>query len=204
MTVTATAAFPSDLTYLGFLGVTGGGIGLYNRDDTSTEGIPYLAVDTTSFGPGDRFSVRLRFTGAGRGRVDYVPTLYSVGANAPPLADAGADLNALTGQPLWLDATASYDPDGDLIGFAWSPGDAPAGSLAALDDASLPAPSFTPDVAGDYHFDLVVNDGVRDSGPDRVIVTAVDADVAPNAHAGRDQTVASGETVFLDGSTRAG
>src|SRR5205823_5084451 len=59
---------------------------------------------------------------------------------------------------------------------------------------------FTPDLPGDYVFELIVNDGNTDSLPDRVTLHAFAANAPPNARAGRDQNARVGTAVILDGS----
>lgn len=67
----------------------------------------------------------------------------------------------------------------------------------ALSDRTAVHPTFTPDVAGAYVVQLVVDDGTLDSAPVTVTVTADDA---PVADAGAAQTVNEGALVTLDGS----
>lgn len=93
--------------------------------------------------------------------------------NSPPVADAGPDDSVAVGAAYMLDGTGSSDPDGDALTYSWSL-QVPEGSTASLDDATLVDPSFTPDVAGDYIAELVVNDGTEDSTPDSVTITATD------------------------------
>ena len=115
------------------------------------------------------------------GSVDSTPdsvTVTAATANSAPTANAGADQNVTTGSLVTLDSSASSDADGDPLSYAWSLLSAPAGSAAALSDGTAAAPSFTPDAAGDYVIQLVVNDGNADSAPDSVTVTAVAAPVA--------------------------
>jgi len=94
--------------------------------------------------------------------------------NSPPVADAGPDDSVTVGVAYMLDGTGSSDPDGDDLTYSWSL-QVPEGSTqASLDDATLSNPAFTPDVAGDYIAELVVNDGTEDSAPDSVTITATD------------------------------
>lgn len=39
--------------------------------------------------------------------------------NIPPVADAGGPYNQIVGQPVIFDASASYDPDGEIIAYRW-------------------------------------------------------------------------------------
>ncbi len=94
--------------------------------------------------------------------------------NTKPVADAGADLAVSANLGVALDGSGSSDGDGDPLTYDWSFASMPTGSQSALDDATAEAPSFTPDVAGDYVVELVVNDGTDESAPDRVTVSAAD------------------------------
>ncbi len=193
-------AFPATVAYVAFEDIAPAALRLTNHDALSTEGVPYFQVDAAGFGPGSQFSVRPNFANAGRLQVSFRPRIYFRPPNTPPVADAGRDSSASTAEPVILDGTSSYDPDQDLLHFQWSPSSRPSGSTAALDDATLPRPRFTPDLPGDYGFDLIVNDGQRASPADSVVVSARDAPAAPNAHAGRPQRVRLGDRVRLNGS----
>jgi hypothetical protein len=119
--------------------------------------------------------------------------------NQAPVADAGEDETVHPGTPVTLDGSGSSDPDLDPLSYAWTIASAPAGSGAALSDPGIVAPSFTPDLLGDYEIDLVVTDahGVA-SAPDRVVISTFNT--APVADAGPDQAlIVLGTTVGLDG-----
>ena len=101
---------------------------------------------------------------------DSITVTLSV-VNSAPVADAGPDQNASLDSTVTLDGTASSDANEDTLTYLWSVVSIPEGSSAALDDATSATPSFTPDVVGDYEFELVVNDSEEDSAPDRVVVS---------------------------------
>lgn len=122
----------------------------------------------------------------------------AVDVNQSPIADAGTDATVVLGQSVMLDGTASSDPEGELLTYAWSLTSAPAGTTAELDDATLPMPSFTADLPGIYVAQLIVNDGQSDSTPATVTIST--ANTAPEVDAGPDQSVALASTVALDGS----
>jgi len=78
-------------------------------------------------------------------------------ANRAPTADAGGPYTGDTGAAITFDGTASSDPDGDALNYAWDFGDGMTGTGAA------PTHSYT--AAGTYTVSLVVNDGEFDSAP---------------------------------------
>ncbi len=100
---------------------------------------------------------------------------------------ASADYNPITStlgvsQPLYLDGSDSFDPDGGSLSWSWNLDEAPEYSEAVTDwiySPSSESPVFTPDVSGVYRFSLTVNDGRYDSLPSRITVT-----IEPGAIAG--------------------
>ena len=118
--------------------------------------------------------------------------------NKAPVANAGPDQSVNEGASATLNGSASSDPDGDPITYKWKtvPG-------IALSSEYVVNPTFTaPEVSADiqYTFSLVVNDGLADSPADEVVVTVLQVNKAPVAHAGPDQAMNEGATVSLDGS----
>ena len=118
--------------------------------------------------------------------------------NDAPSAEAGSTQSVRVGEAAVLDGSASSDLDGDVLTYAWFIQSAPVGSVATLSVPDAVMPSLTPDVAGDYVVELVVNDGVLDSAPDTVVVSTLNS--APVADAGPDTTTVTGGNVVLDGS----
>ena len=124
------------------------------------------------------------------------------GHNLPPIANAGKDTNARSGQAVTLNGSQSSDPEHALLSFSWHFQIVPAASAmtdALLANSHTAAPNFTPDVAGVYELALAVSDGVH-TNVDTVRVTATSANVPPNVNAGADQSVLTGTTVTLVGS----
>lgn len=121
-------------------------------------------------------------------------------ANSAPTANAGSDQNVATGTVITLDGSGSNDADADPLTYAWTLVSRPAGSIAALVDATGVNPFFTADVEGVYVAELVVNDGAADSAAATVSGTASRANSAPAANAGPDQSETVGAMVYLDGS----
>jgi len=94
-------------------------------------------------------------------------------SNTAPVANAGPDQRVARGATVQLDGSGSLDADGTPLSFAWTMLSRPAGSTAALlPGNSVASPTFTADVVGDYVIQLIVNDGLLDSAPDTVVVTA--------------------------------
>jgi hypothetical protein len=91
--------------------------------------------------------------------------------NNRPVADAGPDQSVLVGELVTLDGSGSSDVDGDTIFFSWTFDAVPAGSTATLIDADRVDPTFTPDLAGDYVVQLIVDDSALSSLPDLVTIT---------------------------------
>ena len=159
------------------------------------------AATTVTFAARTVKSVRLNITGVSA-------TTHNVGlaeiqawgdpapvGNRPPVASAGADHTGVTGAAASLDGSGSSDPDGNALTYAWTKVSGPATTIDAATSAKA---SFLPSTAGTYEFELKVDDGTA-SSTDRVIVT-VSANLAPQANAGADISVYSGQTVMLDGS----
>ncbi len=92
--------------------------------------------------------------------------------NSRPVADAGVPATIIAGDTVTLDGSASSDADGDTLVFNWALTTRPTGSLSALSDPTIFNPSFSSDLVGDYIAQLIVNDGILDSAPATVMITA--------------------------------
>lgn len=115
--------------------------------------------------------------------------------NNAPVADAGDDINAYAGDKVVLNATGSYDADGDSISYTWTQ---TSGAGVVLAGAQTAYPSFTPTTSGVLSFTLRVSDG-QAATQDTVLVTVDSVNGVPIAEAGLDKTVKLGDTVTLDG-----
>lgn len=118
--------------------------------------------------------------------------------NNAPVADAGSDQFALTGDSITLDGSESYDLDGDPLSFQWLLNESPGLSQATLSDPTSVMPTFQVDSVGEYRVQLTVNDGMQDSEIDEVIITTENSQ--PVADANDNQSVFVGDVVSLDGS----
>ena len=79
-------------------------------------------------------------------------------ANQAPAAQLNAPTNAEVGIPLMLNASASSDPDGDSLTYIWELISQPTCSNSSLVNTAGASVQFTPDVPGDYVFELTVSD----------------------------------------------
>ncbi|MFC1751084.1 PKD domain-containing protein [Pseudomonadota bacterium] len=133
---------------------------------------------------------------------EFSSVTVSFGANnIRPTANAGIDQNVTTGNAVFLDGGGSSDADGGAISFNWTLDAEPNGSNAIIISNTTQTPVITPDLDGTYTISLVVNDGILDSVPDTVDIVATSVpNNAPIANAGIDQSVITGNAVFLDGS----
>jgi len=120
--------------------------------------------------------------------------------NQPPVANAGIDQNVVTTSVVTLDASASFDSDGDTLSYSWSLTSLPENSSVSLSDSSSAVPTFTVDLDGTYVAQLIVNDGTEDSVADTVIIIAETENSIPVANAGKDQNVVTTSMVTLDAS----
>ncbi len=135
------------------------------------------------------------------GLTDSAPDTVQVSTlNSAPVANAGPDRSAVTGEALMLDGSASSDVDGDPLTYAWSIASAPPGSTADIADALQVQATFTPDLPGAYIIELVVDDGTVSSDADALVISTAAGNSPPVANAGPDQSAHVGDTTQLDGS----
>ncbi len=132
------------------------------------------------------------------GQVDSQPDLVVITTeNSKPIAAAGDDQTVFVKSTAQLDGANSKDTDGDTITYKWQLMAKPADSKTALQNDTTQAPSLTPDKPGDYTVELIVNDGILNSDPDRVIISTQNS--RPVADAGLNQQGTVGKPVILDG-----
>jgi hypothetical protein len=127
--------------------------------------------------------------------------------NAPPVAVITASSSVVVGTRVQLSAASSTDSNRDALTYRWSLLNKPMKATGALADSAavllnptLVNPSFIADVAGVYVLSLVVNDGLVNSDPVTLAVTASGLNLPPVANAGAEQVVAVGAPVTLSGS----
>jgi hypothetical protein len=96
-----------------------------------------------------------------------------------PVADAGPDQEKAPLENVALNGSRSADPEGlEITAYAWTLVSAPEGSTTDLDDPTAVKPSFFADLAGEYVFELTVENekGAWDSSPDTVTITVLPLD----------------------------
>jgi len=143
---------------------------------------------------------------------DVEHVVLNVGsANSCPLADAGADVIALTGVPVTLDGSSSSDTDVNEDGepqaltYLWSFSLVPNGSdlgNSEIFNQGTAAPIFIPDAPGTYILQLRVSDGICTSQPQYVTVLVSNGNGQPVADAGLSNTLTpcSPSEITLDGT----
>ncbi len=114
-----------------------------------------------------------------------------------PTANAGSDRQVPVNTLISLDGSASTDPNGLALVYAWSLIHVPVGSAAALSNPGIVGPTFTADLPGEYVAQLVVNNGSLSSAPDTATITT--NSLPPVADAGADQESTAGQLVHLNG-----
>ena len=99
-------------------------------------------------------------------------------SNTAPTANAGPDQTGYVNRMVFLDGSASTDPEGEKLRYTWTEnGGNPQTGILHGDHAAKPA--FTATTAGTYVFSLAVNDGRANSASDSVTVT-VNSGSPPN------------------------
>jgi PKD repeat protein len=111
-------------------------------------------------------------------------------ANRPPNAEAGPNASGTPNTPVGLDGSASADPDGLIVSWAWNFGDGTTGSGAM--------PSHTYTAPGTYTPRLTVTDNYGASAADGTTVTISEA--GPWARAIGSTSSDAAYAVGVDGS----
>ncbi|GJL60996.1 MAG: hypothetical protein NPIRA03_38530 [Nitrospirales bacterium] len=133
------------------------------------------------------------------GQEDSPPDMVLINTqNSKPVAHAGQDQTVPVGSIVTLTGAGSYDVDRDSLIFQWALIAKPTGSIATLSISTSIQPTFGADLVGIYVAQLIVNDGMENSDPVTVTITAGNS--PPVANAGQDQHVPVFSLVTLNGS----
>lgn len=116
-----------------------------------------------------------------------------------PIANAGSDQVRIVGTEIYLNGSASFDPEKKELSYSWQFVQKPEGSNALLDKPNKINPMFIADKAGLYLLALVVYDGLNESLVDEVRIQ-VNENQSPVAIAVNNLSVFTGAKVTLDGS----
>lgn len=94
--------------------------------------------------------------------------------NQAPVAIAGNDQNALINNQVTLNASESFDPDGDTLSYYWELLFFPPSSSDLVDSLSEAELNFIPGTLGTYSYRLTVSDGTE-SATDQVDIHVYEA-----------------------------
>ena len=103
-----------------------------------------------------------------RVRYELLARRVRTGGNEPPVADAGADQTGVPAGTITLDASGSFDPDGDPITFQWTQ---IAGPAVAVSGANTARATFPAAEGQSYAFRVTVRDDKGAQGIDRVEIS---------------------------------
>lgn len=95
--------------------------------------------------------------------------------NNPPVTIVANSGAGRIRQPVRLDASNSYDPEGEALGFSWALVGQPQGSALSLNHADQDELTFTPIIEGLYTFSLEVSDGEKSAPAQTIEVHVVGA-----------------------------
>lgn len=98
-------------------------------------------------------------------------SIFATTPNAAPVANAGTAQEVETNTLVTLNGANSSGIDNVILNYTWIISDKPVGSVVVLSDYNIAQPTFTPDLEGEYKFNLIVNDGDISSDADEVIIT---------------------------------
>jgi hypothetical protein len=138
---------------------------------------------------------------SGANATDDITISVNAATNIPPVANAGTSLIiTLPVNTATLDGSKSSDADGAITAYSWTIISGP--NTPGATGANTPALSLSGLVAGQYIYQLTVTDNSGATSSAQVKITVVaQANIAPVANAGTDQTItAPANSVSLNGS----
>jgi poly(3-hydroxybutyrate) depolymerase len=153
-----------------------------------------------------QYKFRLTVTDNEGGKASSVVfiTVLPEPSNEIPVSVAGADIEAQLPDPfIKLDGSASYDPDGTIVGYSWVKASGPGG--VTITGSTTATPTIVGLSEGTYVFRLTVTDDHGNIASDVMKVTVHPepqaVNKAPEAYAGSDQTIGMTDIrTSLDGS----
>jgi hypothetical protein len=149
-------------------------------------------TQSTSFAVAGTYTLTFRVTD--KDGASHSDTVTLTVLNHPPTANAGGPYTTPEGSAATLDGSASTDPEGDALTFAWD-----LDNDGSYDDATGPTASFFGvDGPSTHTVGLKVCDGGGACASSTTTVQVVN--VAPVADAGADQTVYRNAPVSLTGT----
>lgn len=144
---------------------------LFTKPQTSTASLTNPTTVSPSFTADKPGAYHARLV-VSDGKVTSTEDIVIVSTeNSAPVANAGPDLTGTVNQLIQLDGSGSSDVDGNTLTYQWSFVSVPDNSTVVLSDGTIQKPTFTPDKAGMYVVQLIVNDGKVNSAPDSAKVT---------------------------------
>jgi len=118
-------------------------------------------------------------------------------ANRAPIASAGPNAEIPRDSRSNLDASASYDPDGDTISFSWRQVSGP--NTMYMENRNSANPTIIPITNGVYVFEVTVTDNLL-SSTDQVTITVVDRNTLPTIVVNTPISRRTNQLVTLDAS----
>ena len=103
-------------------------------------------------------------------------SVIAVTENIAPVAMAGEDFSSQPNTEIQLDASGSYDEDGDTLTYNWTFVSVPDGADPFIYDSTSAIAYFTAQIDGSYVIALTVSDGFA-STTDNVLVTVVEESI---------------------------
>ncbi len=120
--------------------------------------------------------------------------------NSKPVAVISTPMPSYAiGQTIRLNATTSYDSDGDQLNYLWTITPPTAGQDIQLSGHTTEFVEFSALTPGDYRLNLAVTDGSL-SAEVSTTITVTSDNIPPVANAGEDKVINLGIALELDGS----
>lgn len=125
--------------------------------------------------------------------------VISLVINSPPVIVTDLQIEVFEGQEITLDASSTYDPDGDKLAFIWDTYLTNEDSFAIFDDKSSPTPTVK---ASEVQKDRIIKLELKVSDGKERVTEIIDLQIkninkAPVAYAGDDIVVKEGDDLVL-------